>query len=177
MLIFDTRWFYEHTHPLSTQCRVLVTKSSAWTTSETIVAVVFGGTCLGQGRALTHYTIQYDFVYLMCSKKLTCSQLSPPSHCLRHLMQHTETKQLTSFLFCLQSHFSILDFERRLKSSYIRKIRDGYKCMHCVHVGQFTTKRRRRPHTHTDRPRHNYKGSDAIIRWSSRVVSDPRLPL
>jgi len=24
------------------------------------------------------YTVQYDIVYLTCSKKLTCSQLSPP---------------------------------------------------------------------------------------------------
>ena len=61
MLIFDTRWFYQHTHPLSTQCRLLVTKSSAWTTSETIVAVVFGGDVFGPGSSTytLYYTIRF----------------------------------------------------------------------------------------------------------------------
>ena len=48
------------------------------------------GTSGGSGGRGKKYTIRYDTVYLTCSKKLTCSQLSPPHRTNRKIKEKNE---------------------------------------------------------------------------------------
>jgi len=51
-------------------------------------------------------TIRYDSVYLACSKKLTCSQLSPPHGTIKKLKCETKNKTMSMIVLSIRLEHS-----------------------------------------------------------------------